>query len=222
MTPDSAACHSPQAAGPAGARTPKQLIEHRRGRFRSFAPARIHGQRLRRRQSRSAGSRSSLSEHDRGGQERLDLALFSQADRPSVSGRQTQSDGRLHQSRRSFNPLRQRARVQGAERDRDRRVARLVDRLSRRRRHCAAPCRRTSARGCGLAARIRAGDPRRRRGLDDDSRSRNEPRGGHPPRRSGRPMVVRVHRRRPRRGGPDPGCARLRALPRNNRNGRLS
>ena len=40
--------------------------------------------------------------------------------------------------------------------------------------------------------------------------------------RSGRPMVVRVHRRRPRRGGSDPGRARLRALSRNNRNGRLS
>ena len=58
--------------------------------------------------------------------------------------------------------------------------------------------------------------------LDDDPRSRKEPRGGRPPRRIRRAMVVRVHRRRPRRRGADAGRARLRALSRNNRNGRLS
>ena len=39
---------------------------------------------------------------------------------------------------------------------------------------------------------------------------------------AGDALGVRIHRRRPRRGSSDAGCARLRALPRNNRNGGLS
>ncbi len=79
---------------------------------------------------RSAGSRSSVSEHDRSGQERFDLAILSQADRPSVPRGSTKSNGRLHQSRRSVDPLWQCSHVQWAQWNRDRRVAGLVDGLS--------------------------------------------------------------------------------------------
>ena len=49
-----------------------------------------------------------------------------------------------------------------------------------------------------------------------------KPRGRRPPRRGRSAVVVRVHRRRPRRRCAEKRRARLRALPRNNRNGRVS
>ena len=76
--------------------------------------------------------------------------------------------------------------LQGAERDRDRRVARLVDRLSHRRGDYAAHRHRASPRGQRLAERVRTRGPRRRRRLHDKTRSGKEPRGGCPPGRSGR------------------------------------
>ena len=172
-----------------------------RGRRGSRKGSGFDGQRLRRRQSRNAQTRSAVPQHGGIRPKRVDLALAPARHRPSLPGGPAQPDRRLHQPRRGLDSLRQRASVRRAGGPRDRRLARLVDRPSHRRGPRLASCRRAAAGGPRMAGRVRSDGPGGRRRGDDRSRSGAQPRGGRPPRRSRPPLVLRLHRRRPRRRG---------------------